>query len=250
MDSNHKLIPWRFVIHGCIDGASRSIIYLKAATNNTAGQVLKYFQQGCTNFGTPFRVRADHGVENVDVARFMIDMRGAGRGSYITGRSVHNQRIERLWRETNRVVSRQYREIFQDLENGNFLSQLDEVDLFCLHLVYLPRVQRSLDAFVSLHNNHNVRTEGNKTPLDLWHYGVNQNLNLVEDIGDPEAYGIDYEGPVPQIQTNNNVEVPEVVLDLPQSIQDELSSFNAFQDDNNFGIDLYLQLRTYLNNQV
>ena len=29
IDSNHKLISWRFIIHGCIDGFSRTIIYLK-----------------------------------------------------------------------------------------------------------------------------------------------------------------------------------------------------------------------------
>ena len=28
IDSNHKLISWRFVIHGCIDGYSRAIVYL------------------------------------------------------------------------------------------------------------------------------------------------------------------------------------------------------------------------------
>ena len=96
---------WRFILHGCINGASRAIIYLKVATNNTACQVLQYIEQGCRDFGIPSRVRADHGVVNVDVARFMIDNRGPGRGSFITGRSVHNQRIERLWGETNRVIA-------------------------------------------------------------------------------------------------------------------------------------------------
>lgn len=33
-DSHHKLIRWRFVIHGAVDGFSRTIIYLKCADNN------------------------------------------------------------------------------------------------------------------------------------------------------------------------------------------------------------------------
>lgn len=33
IDSNHKLISWRFVFHGCVDGYSRRIIYLHCLTN-------------------------------------------------------------------------------------------------------------------------------------------------------------------------------------------------------------------------
>jgi len=126
IDSNHKLISWRVVIHGCIDGYSRAIVYLKCCTDNKASTVLRYFKQGVQEFGLPSRVRGDQDMENVDVARYMIINRGSDRGSFIVGRSVHNQRIERLWAKVNRVISALYKELFDFIEHSGILDSLDE----------------------------------------------------------------------------------------------------------------------------
>ena len=126
IDSNHKLIAWRFVIHGCVDGFSRANIYLNCANNNLAETALGYFRKGVENFGLPLRARGDRGVENVDIARFMIENRGINRGSFIVGRSVHNTRIERLWSDVNRVVLSYYHEIFQFMENAAILDEHSE----------------------------------------------------------------------------------------------------------------------------
>lgn len=34
LDGHHKLIRWRFVIHGAIDGYSRVVVFLRCNTNN------------------------------------------------------------------------------------------------------------------------------------------------------------------------------------------------------------------------
>ena len=44
IDGNHKLIRWRFVVHGGIDGYSRMITYLKCANNNRAETVAGSFE--------------------------------------------------------------------------------------------------------------------------------------------------------------------------------------------------------------
>lgn len=141
-DGNHKLVQWRLFFHGCIDGLSRTITYLRCLSNNRASSVLSLFVDGVANFGLPFRVRCDHGMENIGVAQFMLERRGFN--SVITGVSVHKQRIERLWAELNRVVSRHFINIFYFMEGHGLLDSLNELHFFCLHYVYLPRIERAL----------------------------------------------------------------------------------------------------------
>lgn len=60
---NHKLIRWRFVVHGGIDGYSRMITFLKCANNNRAVTVGECFDGAVDTYGIPNRVRSDRGGE-------------------------------------------------------------------------------------------------------------------------------------------------------------------------------------------
>ena len=100
------------MIHGGIDGFSRLVVLLQASTNNRADTVLILFMEAIQRYNLPSRVRSDRGLENIAVERFMIEARGTNRGSIITGNSVHNQRIERMWCEVNRVVVSRFLNFF------------------------------------------------------------------------------------------------------------------------------------------
>jgi hypothetical protein len=104
------------VIHGAIDGYSRLVIYLKCATNNKSETVLDNFTLAIDKYGVPSRIRTDKGGENVLLWEEMERLRGCDRGSYIAGSSVHNQRIERLWRDVWTYAAHEYYYTFQSLE--------------------------------------------------------------------------------------------------------------------------------------
>ena len=159
IDGNHKLIqPYKIVIHGGLDGFSRMIVFLQASTNNRALTVLQYFQSAVEHYNLPSRVRSDLGMENIEVARFMLQERGLNRGSYITGKSVHNQRIEHLWYHVNWVIVSHFLNIFLFLEHSGILDPTDEVHLFCIHLVYIPLINNAIIQFIGQWNNHPVST--------------------------------------------------------------------------------------------
>ena len=225
MDGNHKLIqPYRVVIHGGIVGYSRLVVFLKASVDNRASTVFSSFQEAVAQYSLPSRVRTDLGLENIEVARFMVRTRGVNRGSIITGTSVHNQRIERLWREVNSIVCSRFINIFVCLEHFG-LDTTNENHLFALQVVYVPLINEALEQLTSAWNSHALSTEHNLSPMQLWVQGMlnpaNSGYTAVQSIFNDDQinwneYGIDEDGPVPEEQANYAVEVPALPFSLTE----------------------------------
>ena len=78
----------------------------------------------------------------------MIDHHGEGRGSIITGSSVHNSRVERAHQDIYSGVLAFYAHIFEAMEDEGILEILDNVHLYSLHNVFIPRINTSLDEFI------------------------------------------------------------------------------------------------------
>lgn len=188
----------------------------------------------------------------------MIWFRGENCGSFSTGPSTHNTRIERLWRDVVESVVTIFTLLFLFMEGNNLLDPGSDNDMFALHYVFLPRVQRLLDRFVQRFTMHSVSTERNRTPRQLWASGCLSNFNSpnagICDMFDPytpenvEMYGHDPDAPLPDPEDDQSgVEVATINLELSEDVQSALNqNFNPLLEDNNFGIDVYLQVREFI----
>lgn len=119
--------------------------------------------------------------------------------------SIHNIRIERLWRDVRKDVLEYYRLLFMHLEKYGHLNMEDAIHRTALFLVYQPQVQAALHRATNAWNVHHIRTEQANSPQVLWHLSRSKALRLGywEDPGDAVAlasdpyYGVDGQGPMP-----------------------------------------------------
>ena len=127
------------------------------------------------------------------------------------------------------------------------LDPLSEIHLFVLHYVYCPRINRSLEELINGWNNHPLRTMRNCCPRLLWHSGLIAAANcdyaaihsILDNSGDWNDYGIDWDGPLADLDADNDVEVPEFAINLNSAQQHCLQvSIDPLSDDGNHGVTL------------
>ena len=126
IDGYDKLTPFRFAIHGAIDGYSRKILWLKVLPSNNnpkrlGSLCLIYIIQSKV---TLKMIRADRGSENTVVAglqRYFLRSTDSGNSCFMFGSSSANQRIEAWWSIMRRSRMNWWMNFFKDLrDEGHF----------------------------------------------------------------------------------------------------------------------------------
>lgn len=170
------------------------------------------------------------------------------RNPVIVGSSVHNVRIERLWRDTFRCVLSIFYQLFYFLEEEGKLDPLSEKDLYCLHYVYVPRISRALDTFQNGWNNHALTTEHCSTPIQMFTSGVLANHSL-----DTTSHNFgDIDSDISMVDgTSNSIEVPTTTTPLTATQEDELARHvNPLQDTTDYAVGLFEQVKAYVSLHV
>uniref|UniRef100_A0A3B1KIQ8 Integrase core domain-containing protein n=1 Tax=Astyanax mexicanus TaxID=7994 RepID=A0A3B1KIQ8_ASTMX len=209
VDTNHKLIRYNIVIFGGVDGYSRKVMYLSAATNNRASTAYHFFCQATQKYGVP-------------------------------------SRIERLWRDVRVIVTNKYYSTLRSLEVNGLLDISATEDLFSVHYTFLPRLQGDLDIFAEAWNNHPLRTEGNHSPEQLWRIGMlHTTIHQPEDIQEPDV-DWDMAALYGEEDADVGVIVPEFNCPLPQEDMRELQSLIDATDTNIPVTEQYMLCREFV----
>ena len=205
--------------------------------------MLSLLQNEVEQWGLPSRVRCDYGMENFYVGQYMIEHRGEGRGSIITGSSVHNSRVERAHRDVYSGVLAFYARIFEAMEDESILDISDDVHLFSLHHVYVPRINRSLNEFIQQMNNHPVSTENDQSPLQMWERGMLENMHSGHTALSPEEIqdlGVDlYLWGALSVEEDYQVNVLPPTIELTAQQLTQMPS--PLQNDENYGVNIFKQ---------
>ena len=151
-----------------------------------------------------------------------------------------------MWRDVHNYVVSCYKNIFYFLEEREVLDPNDEI--YALQYICFPRLNNTSDQLVLQWNNHPLSREGGYSPLQKWTEGFDQyaqsDYMTVRELLDPRSvdhhYGIDDNSPLPELQTENHIEVPRSTIQLTErEFYNLLNYVDSLSDDGEHGISLY-----------
>ena len=141
-----KLKPRGFPIHGCVDGFSRKVLWLKVTrSNNNPVVPARCFLETVSKWNlVPEILRTDCENENCLMAGIQCKL-AKNTYAHRYGSSISNQRIENFWCHFKRICLSWAIDLFKDLAATGSLILANVVQMECLWFVFSPLIQCKLD---------------------------------------------------------------------------------------------------------
>lgn len=121
--------------------------------------------------------------------------------SSASARSVHNVRIERLWRDVTTGFGAKWKVFFQGLERHGLNNNIG-AHIWLLHFLFLDALNQDAQSWADAWNSHVVARRGQpqRSPVDMFFFGqLSEGLRGADYQGgghvgdnDPESFGIDW----------------------------------------------------------
>ena len=174
-DGCDKLKHFGFPIHGCIDGYSRRVLWLKVGTtNNNSNFIAHYYLQAVETLGgCPKLCQTDRGTENTIMAGIQRFFRRngndelSGEKAHRYGSSVTNQRIESWWAQLKKSWASWWIEFFQKLREDGEFDTSEELQKQCIYFSFQKVIQNELDDVRNRWNTHYIRRSRHNTEAGI-----------------------------------------------------------------------------------
>lgn len=164
VDGYDKLKPYGFPIHGCIDGWSRKILWLKVTKSNNNPEIIANFYLDLVSQlgGCPVKLRTDCGTENGTMAAMQCTLK-SNIDAHIYGTSPTNQRIEGWWSFLRKNRSSWWIDFFKNLVEQDIFNPANELQTECLWICFSQIIQNDLNLVKDHWNTHRIRRSSHST---------------------------------------------------------------------------------------
>ena len=183
IDTVTKLERWKIIVTFSLDMFSRLMTFVLASNESPthSENIHASFIKSIEKYSWPNMVSTDERDEKALIWKSMIEEKG-DMSVEMSSKLDRVQWITIIKNDMNSNIFNPLIETFTQLEEEQSLDVSNETDLFCLHLVYLPRINKLLHEFALGYNACPIPHGSGATPSQIFYAHNDMTLSSNKDI--------------------------------------------------------------------